>query len=283
VSVSRGGAPVGLIAGNGVLPRLLADAARAQGRRVVALAHRGETDGSLADRVDALEWVRLGQLDRIVRLLRQHGVREAVLAGGIHRVRAFSEVRPDVGALQVIARLRTVRDDALLRAVADYLEGKGIRVIAPTDFAPEVLAPEGPLVGEEPDAAAQRDIALGIEVATQLGRADVGQTVVVKNGHVLALEAVEGTDETLRRGGRLGGLALLRGRGGSGDPVPGLSVALGRAPGPLTQAPYVARLREVERRKDRQPDDGREAGVRPDLLQRDRRDGQEHMHVTGRP
>jgi UDP-2,3-diacylglucosamine hydrolase len=200
-----GGAPIGLIAGNGVLPGLFAHAARAQGRRVVALAHRGETDASLVDRVDALEWVRVGQLDRIVRLLNLHHVREVVLAGGIHRVRALTEARPDLGALRVISRLRSFRDDALLRGVADYLESKGIRVIAPTDFAPEMLAPEGALVGGEPDAAARRDIALGIEVAIQLGRADVGQTVVVKNGHVLALEAIEGTDETIRRGGRLGG------------------------------------------------------------------------------
>ena len=201
----RQGAPLGLIAGSGVLPGLLADAARGQGRPVVALAHRGETDASLAARVDTLEWVRLGQIDRMVRLLRAHQVREVVMAGGIGRVRALTEARPDLGALRVIARLGSFRDDRVLRAVAEYLESKGLRVIGPAEIAPEVLAPEGPLVGAEPDPATARDIALGLEVAEHLGRADVGQTVVVKNGHVLALEAIEGTDETIRRGGRLGG------------------------------------------------------------------------------
>jgi DUF1009 family protein len=201
----RGGPPIGLIAGSGVLPGLLADAARARGRPVIALAHRGETDAALANRVDVLEWVRLGQLDRIVRVLRAHQAREVVMAGGIGRVRALTEARPDLGALWVLARLGSFRDDALLRGVAQYLESKGLRVIAPSELAPEVLAPEGVLVGGEPDAGARRDIALGVEVAEHLGRADVGQTVVVRNGHVLALEAIEGTDETIRRGGRLGG------------------------------------------------------------------------------
>jgi DUF1009 family protein len=188
-----------------MLPGLLADAARVQGRAVVAVAHRGETDDSLAARVDALEWVRLGQIDRMVRLLRSHQVQEVVMAGGIGRVRALTEARPDLGALRVIARLGSFRDDGVLRAVAQYLESKGLRVIGPGEIAPQVLAPEGPLVGAAPDAATARDIALGLEVAQHLGRADVGQTVVMKNGHVLALEAIEGTDETIRRGGRLGG------------------------------------------------------------------------------
>lgn len=196
---------IGLIAGNGVLPQLFADAARKQGLRVFAVAHQGETDPSLAQRVEALSWVKLGQLDRIVRALKQHGVKEAVLAGGIGRVRAFTDVRPDFGALKVLSRLRSFRDDALLRGIADYLEAQGVRIVAPTDFLPEVLAPEGHLGGPVPDDAQKADIALGLEVAALLGQADVGQTVVVRNRHVLALEAVEGTDETIRRGGALGG------------------------------------------------------------------------------
>lgn len=200
---------IGLIAGNGILPRLFAEAARARGLRVVAVAHRGETDEALASRVDVLEWVRLGQLDRIVRLLQKHGAHEAVLAGGIGRVRAFTEIRPDLGALKLLARLRFFGDDALLREIAGYLGDRGIRILAPTELLPEVLAPQGHLAGPAPDAALQRDVTLGLKTATLLGEADVGQTVVVRHGHVLALEAVEGTDEAIRRGGRLGGAGAV--------------------------------------------------------------------------
>jgi UDP-2,3-diacylglucosamine hydrolase len=196
---------IGLIAGSGRLPHLFARAARDKGLFVVALAHRGEADPSLEAEVDLLQWVRVGQIDKILRAFRQHHVAQAVMAGGIGRVRALTEARPDLGAVRIIARLRSFRDDGLLRAVADEFERQGVKILAPTELLPEVLAPEGVLAGKAPDAATARDIGLGLEVASLLGRADVGQTVVVRNGHVLALEAVEGTDETIRRGGKLGG------------------------------------------------------------------------------
>ncbi len=202
---ATGAKVIGLVAGNGVLPRLFADAARAKGYRVVALAHEAEADGALAAHVDVLEWVKLGQLGKIAKRLRTHGAREVVMAGGIGRVRAFTQIRPDFGALQVIAKVRSFRDDGLLRAIAAYLEGQGVRVVAPTELLPEALAPEGHLAGPVPTKAQEADIALGLEVALLLGQADVGQTVVVRHGHVLALEALEGTDEAIRRGGKLGG------------------------------------------------------------------------------
>ena len=200
---------IGLIAGNGQLPFLFARAAREQGLSVIAVAHRGEADPALAAEVEQLSWVRLGQVDRIVRTLREAGCKRAVMAGGIGRVRAFTEVRPDLGAVRILAGLRAVRDDALLRAVAAYFEARGVTIVAPTDFLAHVLCPEGHLAGPRLDGAAQKDVALGVEVATLLGRADVGQTVVVRGGHVLALEAVEGTDEAIRRGGRLGGAGAV--------------------------------------------------------------------------
>jgi UDP-2,3-diacylglucosamine hydrolase len=207
--LDAGAERIGLIAGNGQLPFLFARAAKEQGLAVVAVAHRGEADPALAAEVEQLSWVRLGQVDRIVRTLRTAGCTRAVMAGGIGRVRAFTEVRPDLGALRILAGLRAVRDDALLRAIAGYFEARGITIVAPTDFLAQVLCPEGHLAGPRLDAAGERDVALGVEVATLLGRADVGQTVVVRGGHVLALEAVEGTDETIRRGGQLGGAGAV--------------------------------------------------------------------------
>lgn len=196
---------IGLIAGNGQLPFLFARAARERGLEVVAVAHRGEADPALASEVASFTWVRLGQVNRIVKAFRAEGVSQAAMAGGIGRVRAFTEVRPDLGAVRILSRVRRFGDDALLRAIAGYFEENGVTIIAPTDFLGEVLCPEGHLAGPRLKPAQEQDVTLGREVATLLGQADVGQTVVVREGHVLALEAVEGTDETIRRGGRLGG------------------------------------------------------------------------------
>ncbi|HZW87958.1 MAG TPA: UDP-2,3-diacylglucosamine diphosphatase LpxI [Myxococcaceae bacterium] len=200
---------IGLIAGNGALPRLFARAARAKGLGVVAVGHVGETDPELASEVERLDWVKVGQVARIERLFREQGVSEAVLAGGFSRMRAVQQMRPDLGLFRIAARLRSFRDDALLRAAADEFESAGIRIVAPTELLREILAPEGHLAGPPLDAAQERDVLLGEEVATLLGRADVGQTVVVKNGHVLALEAVEGTDACIRRGAELGGPGVV--------------------------------------------------------------------------
>jgi DUF1009 family protein len=196
---------IGLIAGSGILPGLFAQAAKAQGLRVIAVAHEGETSRDLSASVDSLEWVKVGQLRRISTSLRKRGVRKAVMAGGISHVRAIHELRPDLGALKVIAKLRSFRDDALLRTIAGFFESEGITIVAPTDYLKDILAPLGHIAGPPLSPGQEQDVALGLEVATLLGKADTGQTVVVKGKHVLALEAIEGTDETIRRGGRLGG------------------------------------------------------------------------------
>lgn len=200
---------IGLIAGNGALPRLFARAARARGLAVVAVGHLGETDPGLASEVQCLDWVKVGQVARIERLLRQRGVEEAVLAGGFSRMRAVQQMRPDLGLFRIVSRLRSFRDDALLRAAAEEFESAGIRIVAPTELLQEILAPEGHLAGPPLDPGQERDVTLGEEVAVLLGQADVGQTVVVKNGHVLALEAVEGTDACIRRGAELGGPGVV--------------------------------------------------------------------------
>jgi hypothetical protein len=196
---------IGLIAGSGRFPLLFAQAARGRGLAVHAVAHELEADPTLSLHVDTLEWVKVGQVDGIVERLKRHGVRRAVMAGGIGRIRSFTQARPDLGALRIAAGLRSMRDDEMLRGVADYLERQGITLVAPTDFVPEVLAEPGLLAGLPLTDAQERDATLGAEVADALGRVDVGQTVLVKDGAVLAVEAVEGTDEAIRRGGRYGG------------------------------------------------------------------------------
>jgi DUF1009 family protein len=203
--VAGSGEPIGLIAGNGVLPLLFAREARAQGLRVVALAHRGETDPALEREVEALHWVRVGQVARMERLLQQAGVGRAVMAGGIGKLRAFAEARPDLGALRILSRLPGFLDDGLLRAVAQEFESRGIAIVSVTELLPRLLAPQGRIAGRPLTRVQTEDVALGMKVAAQLGEADVGQTVVVRQGIVLAVEAVEGTDAAIRRAGLLGG------------------------------------------------------------------------------
>ncbi|MDQ3265499.1 MAG: UDP-2,3-diacylglucosamine diphosphatase LpxI [Myxococcota bacterium] len=196
---------IGLIAGNGRLPFLIAEAARRKGLTVCCVAHRGETDPALEALCDHFAWVRLGQVNRVLRTLRGWSVQRAMMAGGLGKVRAFTEARPDLGALRILSRIRTLGDDGLLRAVAGFFEDGGVLIISATELLPDVLPPAGHLAGPPLTLAQKQDMALGLEVAAHLGKADVGQTVVVKSGTVLAVEAVEGTDATLRRAGMLNG------------------------------------------------------------------------------
>lgn len=197
--------PLGLIAGSGRLPLLFAEAARARGHAVHAVAHLDETEPGLSGAVDSITWVRVGQVGAIAKALTKHGVARAVLAGGIGRVRSITQARPDLGALKLLSKLRSTRDDEMLRAVASYFEGCGIRIVAATDYVPQVFVSAGHLAGPALSSAQADDVKIGLEVATLLGQADVGQTVVVKGGAVLAVEAVEGTDACIRRAGALGG------------------------------------------------------------------------------
>jgi UDP-2,3-diacylglucosamine hydrolase len=195
---------IGLIAGNGSFPLLFARMARDEGLAVVAVAHEGETPPELAEYVDHLTWIKVGQLETIIRTLQAHGVRRAVMAGGIRKAALMESFAPDERAMRFLARLPQWSDDALLRGVAAELEGEGIAVVESTLFLGALLAPAGPLTARQPDDAQWRDIRYGLAVAKGIGAWDVGQTVVVKSGIVLAVEALEGTDAALRRGGALG-------------------------------------------------------------------------------
>lgn len=200
---------LGLVAGNGKLPGILAQAAAAQGFAVHAVGLKGEADPSLASRVASLTWMPVGRLNGIIRALKARGVQEAVLAGGIGRMRAAATFRPDTGALRVLLRLGSFRDDELLRSVAYEFERQGVAIAAPQTYLVGLLAPEGLLAGPALSARDEADIRLGCEVAHGLGASDVGHTVVVKAGTVLAVEAVEGTDACIRRAAKLGGAGVV--------------------------------------------------------------------------
>jgi DUF1009 family protein len=196
---------IGLIAGKGQFPLLFAQAARSHGVEVVAAAHRGETDPALGALVQELHWVYVGQLGKIIRIFKKAGVRRAVMAGGISRGRLFKEFRPDLRALSVVRRAGAGKDDRLLRAVAAELESEGITVAPSTLFLEDLLAPAGQIGRRAPSPEELQDIDFGLQVAREVGRLDIGQCVVVRRQVVVALEAIEGTDDAIRRGGSLAG------------------------------------------------------------------------------
>ena len=195
----------GLIAGNGRFPLLFAEAARAAGVDVVAVAHEGETPPELADCVPDVTWVHVGELGKIIATFQAAGVTEAVMAGGIYKVGALTNIRPDARGLAFIGKLPNLNDDVILRGVARELETEGITIVESTRFLPALVPAAGTLTRVAPDAAQWKDIRLGVAAAKAIGRWDIGQSVVVKRGTVIAVEGAEGTNATIRRAGELAG------------------------------------------------------------------------------
>ncbi len=196
---------IGLIAGNGTFPLAFARAAKQKGLHVIAVAHEGETLPELEQLVDAIFWVKVGQLGKLIKIFKEQRVTDVLMAGGIKKTRLFGGAAPDMRGIALLARMVHKKDDSLLRAVAEELESEGITVRESTLYLDNLLAPSGVLTRRKPSKDEQRDIEFGWQIAMEIGRLDIGQTVVVKNQAVLAVEAIEGTDEAIRRGGRLCG------------------------------------------------------------------------------
>jgi UDP-2,3-diacylglucosamine hydrolase len=197
-------ATIGLIAGGGRFPILFADSARRAGHRVVAVAHQGETDHALAGHVDAIAWVKLGQVGHLVDALKQGGASQSVMLGAIAKKRFFLDAIPEVTGLKLLAQVAVRGDDNVLRALARHLEEQGVPIVDPTPFLLDRLAPEGVLGHHRPSEEEWADARYGLELARGIGRLDLGQTVVVKGRVALAVEALEGTDACIRRGAGLG-------------------------------------------------------------------------------
>lgn len=196
--------PLGIIAGGGTLPRRLVESCRTKGRDVFVLALEGEAEPETVEGV-AHAWCRIGAAAKGLKLLRDHGVEELVIAGGVRRP-SLGAIRPDWRAAKFFAKVgyRLLGDDGLLSAIAKELEIEGFHLIGAHDLLDErASVPEGPLGRLKPNAGATTDIARGIEIARAIGALDIGQAVVVQQGLVLGVEAIEGTDALLRRCGGL--------------------------------------------------------------------------------
>ena len=194
---------IGLVAGSGRFPVLFAETARRRGVEVVAVAHLGETDPALERVVSAITWIHPGELDAMIRALRAAGIRRTVMVGGIAKPRLFRELRPDARAMRLLARLGKLRDDLVLRALAAELETEGIAVVESTLYLQEIVPLAGVLGSRSPSEEEWSEIRFGFRAAKVIGQFDIGQSVVVRSGAVIAVEGIEGTDATIRRAGQL--------------------------------------------------------------------------------
>ena len=195
---------VGMISGNGVYPAQFARAARRAGvARLVAVAFVNETEPVLANLVDELEWMRVGELDRMIRFFRQRGIIKAVMVGQIAPSNLF-DLRPDLRTIALLARLKTKNAESIFGAIGVELAKDGIELIPATSYLESDIPGPGPVAGPKLKPDAEEMARWGFGLAKEISRMDIGQTIVVKNGTVLAVEAFEGTNEAIRRGGALG-------------------------------------------------------------------------------
>jgi UDP-2,3-diacylglucosamine hydrolase len=215
--------PVGILAGWGRYPIVVAEAMRRRGHRVIGLGVRDHADPILAELCDEFHWIGLGTVGGAIRRFRRAGITRAVMAGKIHKVLFYRpgwwlRHRPDWGAVRTFYRhfvtgAKDRKDDTLLSALVNAYAAAGIHFEPATNFAPELLVQAGHVAGRELSAKQLRDVEFGWELAKQMGRLDVGQTVCVKDQAVLAVEAIEGTDECIRRAGdlcRQGGFTVVK-------------------------------------------------------------------------
>lgn len=193
----------GLIAGNGQFPFLVVDGARKNGASLVVVAIKEETDPRIDDVVDNVAWVGIGQLGKMISFFKKYGVEKAMMAGQVKHVQIFSGAVPDLRMVKMLWNLPRRNTDALIGGVADELAREGIELIDSTYFIKDQLASEGLLTKRKPNDVERGDIEYGLSVADELGRLDLGQTVVVRARACVAIEAMEGTDATIRRAGEL--------------------------------------------------------------------------------
>lgn len=195
--------PLGLVAGNGSLPLTLARTVKASGRPLVVVAHVGEADPEIEKWATSITWVKVGQVGRVLETLKAGGVQEAVMLGGITKTSWFDGARPDLLALKLLARVAIRTDDSMLRVLAAEFEANGVTIVSGVPWLGDARAPEGVMGKHSPTDDELADVRYGLELARGVGSFDIGQTVVVRERAPIAIEAIEGTDACIERGGKL--------------------------------------------------------------------------------
>ncbi len=200
---------LGIIAGSGSLPVILAGSARKMGYYVSVIAHQGLTSSSIEEEADSTTWIKIGQLSKLIRRLKREDIAQVVMAGSVSKRLLFSQIRPDIRALALLTRLKDKNDDTILRGLAEELEKEGFQVCSASFFISPLIAPEGRIGKHEPTLEEWKDIRFAFPMAKEIGRLDIGQCIVVKDQAVLAVETIEGTDETIKRGGKFARGAIV--------------------------------------------------------------------------
>ncbi|HMK43233.1 MAG TPA: UDP-2,3-diacylglucosamine diphosphatase LpxI [Dissulfurispiraceae bacterium] len=193
---------IGIIAGTGELPLVIAEDARARGYRVVVAALEHLATPALEAVADCFRWINVGKLASLIEFLQAERITDAVMAGKVPKALMFkAKITPDLRAMKLLFSLKDRTDDGMLKALSEELLREGIRIIDTATFSPGLLMPEGVITRLRPSNDEWKDIAFGWSVAKGIGAMDIGQTVVVKEKAVMAVEAIEGTDEAILRGG----------------------------------------------------------------------------------
>ena len=193
----------GLIAGNGQFPFLVVDGARKQGASLAVAAIKEETDKRIDEVADDVQWIGIGQLGKMISFFKREGVKKAMMAGQVKHVQLFSGALPDVRMMKMLWNLAKRNTDALIGGVADELSKEGIELVDSTFLIPEQLAQKGVLTKRGPDKIEKENIDYGLKIASEIARLDLGQTIVVRANACVAIEAMEGTDATIKRAGEL--------------------------------------------------------------------------------
>ncbi len=195
---------IGLIAGSGQFPLIFLKRAAEKGFNVYTVAFKNEADPVLEKHCENTKRLNIGRVGQLIKFFKKNNITQAVMMGGIKKTKIFKDVKPDLKAISIMAGMRHTHDDGILRAFADALEKEGISIKPSTFLLPELIAPKGIWTHKKPSKSEYGDIEIGIGIAREIGRLDIGQCVVLAGGSVLAVEAIDGTDATIKRGGSLG-------------------------------------------------------------------------------
>jgi UDP-2,3-diacylglucosamine hydrolase len=193
----------GLIAGNGQFPFLILEGARKQGVSMSVVAIKEETDPGIVEAAENVIWVGIGQLGKMIAYFKKEGVEKAIMAGQVKHVQIFSGALPDLRMIRMLWNLPRRNTDALIGGVAREMAKEGIELIDSTHFIRDQLAPKGPITKRKPAEDEMANIEYGLDIAGEIARLDLGQTIVVRSKACVAIEAMEGTDATIRRAGEL--------------------------------------------------------------------------------
>ena len=197
---------IGIIAGMGELPVIIAKDARERGYKVITVALENLASPEMDSVSDEIRWVNPGKFGELIDTLKKHQIKEAIMAGKVPKSLLYkSKITPDLRAVKLLFSIKDKSDDAILNAITKELAGEGIEIIDTTKFSPHLLTPVGCLTRKKPDEEQWKDIEFGWKIAREIGKLDIGQTVVIKGKAVMAIEAIEGTDEAILRGGKWAG------------------------------------------------------------------------------